>query len=191
MRTIRRRMTRNENKECTTNEVVAVLAHELGHWKLNHVAKNLIISEVNLFFYFCSLWSFVSKRSDIRILWFPNRTEACPSWDSLSSSNTSSLLTMRFFPSLWLVCHEHLSSKQMLFAKSLQQQVICGLLSSNSITTTWVSPSSTICIPCGTIHTLLFLRDLMLCLNSSEISWNSVSCHTMTHTQSTDNQMTN
>ena len=37
---------------CTTDEVVAVLAHELGHWKLNHVAKNLIISEVNLFFTF-------------------------------------------------------------------------------------------------------------------------------------------
>lgn len=34
---------------CTTDEVVGVLAHELGHWKLNHVMKNLVITEVNLF----------------------------------------------------------------------------------------------------------------------------------------------
>lgn len=34
---------------CNNEEVLAVLAHELGHWKLNHVLKNLIITEVNLF----------------------------------------------------------------------------------------------------------------------------------------------
>ena len=33
---------------CTNDEVLAVLGHELGHWKLNHVLKNLIISEVNM-----------------------------------------------------------------------------------------------------------------------------------------------
>jgi len=38
----------------TTNEldVVAVLGHELGHWKLNHTTKGLIISQVHMFFFF-------------------------------------------------------------------------------------------------------------------------------------------
>ena len=31
---------------CNTEEVLAVLAHELGHWKLGHNLKNLIISQV-------------------------------------------------------------------------------------------------------------------------------------------------
>ncbi|XP_030850470.1 CAAX prenyl protease 1 homolog [Strongylocentrotus purpuratus] len=33
---------------CNTEEVLAVLAHELGHWKLGHNLKNLIISQVNI-----------------------------------------------------------------------------------------------------------------------------------------------
>ena len=31
---------------------MAVLGHELGHWKLNHVLKNVIISEVHIFMMF-------------------------------------------------------------------------------------------------------------------------------------------
>lgn len=31
------------------DEVVAVLGHELGHWKLMHTLSNLFIAEVNLF----------------------------------------------------------------------------------------------------------------------------------------------
>ncbi|XP_038059129.1 CAAX prenyl protease 1 homolog [Patiria miniata] len=34
---------------CNDQEVLAVLAHELGHWKLSHNLKNLVISQVNLF----------------------------------------------------------------------------------------------------------------------------------------------
>lgn len=30
---------------CTTEEILGVLAHELGHWKLNHTLKNFIISQ--------------------------------------------------------------------------------------------------------------------------------------------------
>lgn len=37
---------------CNTTEVLAVLGHELGHWKLNHVLKGIIISQVNLFLIF-------------------------------------------------------------------------------------------------------------------------------------------
>uniref|UniRef100_A0A131XUB8 CAAX prenyl protease n=1 Tax=Ixodes ricinus TaxID=34613 RepID=A0A131XUB8_IXORI len=37
---------------CDDNEVLGVLAHELGHWKLNHVLKNFVIGQVHLFFCF-------------------------------------------------------------------------------------------------------------------------------------------
>ena len=31
---------------CNNQEIVAVLGHELGHWKLNHVLKNIVIGQV-------------------------------------------------------------------------------------------------------------------------------------------------
>lgn len=37
---------------CNQEEILAVLGHEMGHWSLNHVAKNLIIVQVNLFMCF-------------------------------------------------------------------------------------------------------------------------------------------
>jgi STE24 endopeptidase len=36
-------------KGCSTKEVVAILAHELGHWSLSHNLKNIVISEVRTF----------------------------------------------------------------------------------------------------------------------------------------------
>lgn len=39
-------------KGCTDEEVLAVLGHELGHWKLGHVTKNIIIMEIHLFLMF-------------------------------------------------------------------------------------------------------------------------------------------
>lgn len=44
----------NQNHGCENDEVVAVLAHELGHWKYNHVWKNLLLAQVGIF-------SFISK----------------------------------------------------------------------------------------------------------------------------------
>ncbi|UYV81863.1 ZMPSTE24 [Cordylochernes scorpioides] len=41
-----------KNLGCTNNEVLAVLGHELGHWKLNHAVKNIIISQSNLLLVF-------------------------------------------------------------------------------------------------------------------------------------------
>ena len=35
-----------EEKGCTEEEILAILGHELGHWKLNHILKNLAISQV-------------------------------------------------------------------------------------------------------------------------------------------------
>jgi len=37
---------------CNNDEVLAVLGHELGHWKLSHNLKNLVIGQVNLFLCF-------------------------------------------------------------------------------------------------------------------------------------------
>ena len=31
---------------CNKDEILAVLGHELGHWKLNHILKNLILAQV-------------------------------------------------------------------------------------------------------------------------------------------------
>lgn len=41
-----------KGKGCEDKEVLAVLAHELGHWKLGHITKNLIIMQVHLFLMF-------------------------------------------------------------------------------------------------------------------------------------------
>ena len=35
-----------EKKGCSSDEILAVLAHELGHWKFSHNLKNICISEV-------------------------------------------------------------------------------------------------------------------------------------------------
>lgn len=34
------------DKGCETDEVVATVAHELGHWKYNHVLKGYLLSQV-------------------------------------------------------------------------------------------------------------------------------------------------
>ncbi|XP_015792932.1 CAAX prenyl protease 1 homolog [Tetranychus urticae] len=41
-----------KKKGCNDDEILAVLGHELGHWKLNHVVINLIIAEVQMLFTF-------------------------------------------------------------------------------------------------------------------------------------------
>lgn len=35
---------------CSTEEVLAVLGHELGHWKLNHVLKGIVIFQARINF---------------------------------------------------------------------------------------------------------------------------------------------
>lgn len=41
-----------KSKGCTPAEILAVLGHELGHWKFNHVMKNIVISQVHIFMMF-------------------------------------------------------------------------------------------------------------------------------------------
>ena len=44
-------------------EVVAVLAHELGHWKMSHTTKQLAIAQAHLFVMFALFSGFVHNRS--------------------------------------------------------------------------------------------------------------------------------
>lgn len=45
---------------CNKEEILAVLGHELGHWKLNHVLKNIVIAQVQLLLMF-ALFGYLSK----------------------------------------------------------------------------------------------------------------------------------
>merc|ERR1712045_980920 len=45
---------------CNDSEIVAVLGHELGHWKMNHVLKNIVIGQVQIFLMF-ALFAYLSK----------------------------------------------------------------------------------------------------------------------------------
>ena len=42
------------------SEILAVLGHELGHWKLNHVLKNIVIAELQIFAMF-ALFGYLYK----------------------------------------------------------------------------------------------------------------------------------
>ncbi|KAM7538433.1 hypothetical protein Aperf_G00000068980 [Anoplocephala perfoliata] len=43
----------NQSRGCEDDEeILAVLGHELGHWKCNHIVYHLIIAQLNLFFMF-------------------------------------------------------------------------------------------------------------------------------------------
>ena len=43
---------KHKKQGCNNDEILAVLGHELGHWKLSHNLKNLIISNVSTWYTF-------------------------------------------------------------------------------------------------------------------------------------------
>ncbi|KAK9881957.1 hypothetical protein WA026_018149 [Henosepilachna vigintioctopunctata] len=45
-------LAKEDGSGCQNDEILAVLSHELGHWKHNHVTKNIIVFQVNLFLLF-------------------------------------------------------------------------------------------------------------------------------------------
>lgn len=47
----------------TVNEVVAVLGHEIGHWKLNHTTKLMTIGEIHMFMIFSLFTAFIRNKS--------------------------------------------------------------------------------------------------------------------------------
>jgi len=51
---------------CNKAEIVAVLGHELGHWKLNHTLKNIIIAQVQIFLMFL-LFAYLSKSKPLYV----------------------------------------------------------------------------------------------------------------------------
>ncbi|KAF2134261.1 CaaX prenyl protease-like protein [Dothidotthia symphoricarpi CBS 119687] len=50
-------------EKSTEKEVEAVLAHELGHWKMNHTSRLLFISQAHLFYIFALFSVFIKNRS--------------------------------------------------------------------------------------------------------------------------------
>lgn len=66
---------KKEEKGCDDEEIEAVLGHELGHWKLNHVVQNIVISQANLFIIFC-LFAFFYRNSPLyEAFGFPKNSE--------------------------------------------------------------------------------------------------------------------
>lgn len=58
---------------CNDEEVLAVLAQELGHWKLNHVLKNLLITEVNLLLCLSVFGMLYQNQTIFSAFGFPNQ----------------------------------------------------------------------------------------------------------------------
>jgi STE24 endopeptidase len=50
-------------EKSSEKEVEAVLAHELGHWKMNHTSRLLFISQGHLFYMFALFSVFINNRS--------------------------------------------------------------------------------------------------------------------------------
>lgn len=50
-------------EKSTEKEVEAVLAHELGHWKMNHTSRLLLIGQSHLFYVFALFSVFINNRS--------------------------------------------------------------------------------------------------------------------------------
>lgn len=59
-------------EQSTTEQVVAVLAHELGHWQLSHTSRLLAISQVQIFFTFALFSAFISNNSVYQSFGFPS-----------------------------------------------------------------------------------------------------------------------
>lgn len=55
---------KHKKQGCSNPEVLAVLGHELGHWKLGHTVKNIVISQMNSFLCFF-LFAFLIGRKEL------------------------------------------------------------------------------------------------------------------------------
>ncbi|CAH1373243.1 hypothetical protein MTP99_014670 [Tenebrio molitor] len=45
-------LAKDDGTGCNNDEIVAVLSHELGHWHFNHITKNFLALQINLFLLF-------------------------------------------------------------------------------------------------------------------------------------------
>ncbi|HUU29546.1 MAG TPA: M48 family metallopeptidase [archaeon] len=48
-------------RECDPDEVLSVVAHELGHWKANHIMKGFLIEAAGVFLGFWLLWALLNN----------------------------------------------------------------------------------------------------------------------------------
>ncbi|KAF8475553.1 peptidase family M48-domain-containing protein [Kalaharituber pfeilii] len=60
-------------QKSNTDEVVAVLAHELGHWSLSHTTKLFGIAQFHMFYIFALFSAFINNRSLYRAFGFYNQ----------------------------------------------------------------------------------------------------------------------
>ncbi|KAJ2852177.1 zinc metalloprotease [Coemansia brasiliensis] len=50
-------------EQCTTDEIVAVVGHELGHWKQNHTLRMLVVAQFQILFIFFAFSCFIAEQS--------------------------------------------------------------------------------------------------------------------------------
>nr|XP_057946485.1 CAAX prenyl protease 1 homolog [Doryrhamphus excisus] len=53
---------KNKKQGCNNPEILAVLGHELGHWKLGHTVKNIVISQMNSFLCFSLFAALIGRK---------------------------------------------------------------------------------------------------------------------------------
>ncbi|XP_045197524.1 CAAX prenyl protease 1 homolog [Mercenaria mercenaria] len=63
----------HKKQGCNNEEILAVLSHELGHWKLGHIIKNLVISQVNSFLCFAAFAFLIEQQILYSAFGFNNR----------------------------------------------------------------------------------------------------------------------
>lgn len=63
-----------DQKQCTDDEILAIICHELGHWKMWHVAKRfvismfpLLLSTISVLFAYLSVFSSCQKKMLISV----------------------------------------------------------------------------------------------------------------------------
>ncbi|KAJ1735959.1 zinc metalloprotease [Coemansia biformis] len=50
-------------EQCTTEEIVAVVGHELGHWKMSHVPRMLAMAQIQTFLIFFAFGCFIGEKA--------------------------------------------------------------------------------------------------------------------------------
>ncbi|XP_037097756.1 CAAX prenyl protease 1 homolog [Syngnathus acus] len=53
---------KHKKQGCNNKEILAVLGHELGHWKLGHTVKNIVISQMNSFLCFSLFAALIGRK---------------------------------------------------------------------------------------------------------------------------------
>ncbi|KAL0484090.1 STE24 endopeptidase [Acrasis kona] len=63
-------------KQMTTDEIVAILAHEIGHWRYNHITKSLVIEQIYSFLMWYMVNTFIHSPVVYQAYGFKNQRPA-------------------------------------------------------------------------------------------------------------------